>query len=128
MLSAELDWRLEWKTTLAETGRRLEVAAYRGFDHDEIVMDEDRGAFFSTDEAYAASYGAVIRRYTVTLENPLVVSEKEEMGTIEIDRVTLLELGYDGRVIAYGEGSLDVVAFDRTRFVPDVDTESLPRR
>jgi hypothetical protein len=110
------------------TGHRLEVTAYRGSDHDEIVMDGDRGVFFSTDEAYAASYGSVVRRYVVTLENPLVVSEQESAGTIEIDRNILIEQGYDGRVIAYDDGSLDVVAFDAGQFAPEMVDESFPRR
>jgi hypothetical protein len=111
------------------TGCRLEVIAYRGSDHDEIVMDEERGLFFSTDEAYAASYGSVVRRYAVTLENPLVVSEEEAAGTIEIDRRILVERGYDGRVIAYDDGSLDVVAFhsDLFELAPDPANGSLPR-
>lgn len=112
-----------------KTGCRLEVAAYRGSDHDEIVMDEERGVFFSTDEAYAASYGAVVRRYVVTLENPLVVHEEDAAGTIEIDRSILIESGHDGRVIAYDDGSLDVVAFSLDQFVlaSDVEPESLFR-
>jgi hypothetical protein len=112
-----------------QTGLKLEVTAYRGSDHDEILMDEDRGVYFSTDEAYAAAYGSVVRRYVVTLENPLVVSEGEAAGTIEIDRNILVARGHDGRVIAYDDGSLDVVAFhfDLFVFAPDA-TESLPRR
>jgi hypothetical protein len=112
-----------------QTGRRLEVTAYRGSDHGEILMDGDRGVFFSTDEAYAASYGSVVWCYVVTLENPLVVSEEEAAGTIEIDRSILVERGYDGRVIANDDGSLDVVAFhsDRFEFAPDPASESLPR-
>lgn len=111
-----------------QTGRRLEVTAYRGSDHDQIVMDEDRGVFFSTDESYAASYGAVVRRYAVTLENPIVVTEEEAAGTIEIDRNILIAQGYDGRVIAYDDGTLDVVAFDARQFDPDMVDESLSRR
>lgn len=110
------------------TGRRLEVTAFRGSDHDEIAMDDERGVFFSTDEDYAASYGSIVRRYTVTLENPLVATEEESHGTIEIDRNVLLAQGYDGRVVAYDDGSLDVVAFDVNQFAPDMVDESLPRR
>lgn len=110
------------------TGRRLEVTAYRGSDHDEIVMDEDRGVFFSTDEAYAASYGPVVRRYAVALENPLVVTEDEAVGTIEIDRNILIDQGYDGRVIAYGDGSLDVVAFEAGQFELDPVDRPMSRR
>lgn len=103
-----------------ETGSRLEIAVYRGSDHDDIKMDDDRGVFFSTDEGYAASYGSIVRSYNVILENPLVVSEAESHGTIEIDREILLAQGYDGRVVAYDDGELDVVAFglDQIEEVP----------
>lgn len=110
------------------SGRRLEVTAYRGSDHDEIVMDGDRGVFFSTDEAYAASYGVIVRRYAVTLDNPLVVTEEEAAGTIEIDRNILIDQGYDGRVIAYDDGSLDVVAFEVGQFELDPVDRPIVRR
>lgn len=94
-----------------ETGSRLEISVFRGSDHDYIRMDDDRGVFFSTDEGYAASYGSIVRSYNVILENPLVVTEEESHGTIEIDREVLLSQGYDGRVVAYNDGEMDVVAF-----------------
>lgn len=113
---------------LPMTGRRLEVTAYHGSDHDDIVMDEDRGVFFSTDEAYAASYGAVVGRYAVTLENPIVVTEEASQGMIEIDRNVLIEQGYDGRVVAYEDGSLDVVAFEVGQFELDPVDRRMFRR
>jgi hypothetical protein len=104
---------------IVRTGCPLSVVAYRGSDHDTIMMDDERGVFLSTDESYAAEYGATVRRYVVTLRNPLVVSETQAMGMIEIDRRAIMARGHDGRVVAYGDGGLDVVAFDLSQLCID---------
>ncbi|NTF17064.1 hypothetical protein G6L37_01300 [Agrobacterium rubi] len=94
------------------TGNRIEIAVWRGSESDSLIMDTDRGLYFSTDRDYAAGYGDIVRHYVVTLENPVVVSEEEALGSIEIDRNVLVSQGYDGRMILYDDGSLDVVVFD----------------
>lgn len=74
-------------------------------------IDEERGAFFTTDPIYAAAFGEHVNRFRISLSNPLVHSEEESQGTIEIDREVLIGMGHDGRAIVYDDGSYDVVAF-----------------
>lgn len=101
------------------TGEKLVVSVYRGSETGELHLDDDRGVYFSTDCSYAQQYGPVVGRYLVTLVKPLVVTGEEAEGTIEIDRTTLLARGFDGRVIVYDDGEMDVVAFSLDAVVLD---------
>jgi hypothetical protein len=71
----------------------------------------DRGMFFSTDPNYALDYGSTIYKARVTLNNPLAYSELQAQGTMVLDRRKAMALGYDGRVIQYDDGNMDVIAF-----------------
>lgn len=93
------------------SGQPIRQVAYHGADREELLLDEDRGIFFSTEVEYARDYGPVVGRYELTILNPVVVSEHEANGTIEIDRHVLIDQGYDGRAIVYEDGSADIVAF-----------------
>jgi hypothetical protein len=94
-----------------QTGQPLTIYVYRGSANGELHLDPERGVFFSTEETYAAQYGEVVQSYEVSLSNPLVVTEEESLGFIEIDRSTLLNQGFDGRVVLYADGSMDIIAF-----------------
>jgi hypothetical protein len=78
---------------------------------DPTHIDPARGAFFSGDVEYARGYGPVVTKCEVTLSNPLIYSEEDANGEMEIDREVLINQGYDGRVIQYDNGEIDVIAF-----------------
>lgn len=77
----------------------------------QFQMDPERGIYFSGDEAYARSYGPIVYRCRVTISNPRIFDEAEANSDMEIDREALMAQGYDGRIVRYDDGSLDVIAF-----------------
>lgn len=93
------------------TGKPLKVTAYRGSETGELFVDPERGVYFTTDRNYANDYGPMVAECQVSLDCPLIVSELEAQGTIELDRALLMAQGYDGRTIVYDDGSMDVIAF-----------------
>lgn len=94
------------------TGNSFSMTVFRGADTADLLLDPDRGVFFSSDEEYARNYGEVVCVYEVSLQNPLVVDERQSHGDIEIDRNILIAAGHDGRVVAYDDGNYDVVCFE----------------
>jgi hypothetical protein len=77
----------------------------------ELNIDPNRGIYFTTDSEYAAQYGEWVYQCRVTLSNPRVYSEEESHGMMEIDRLALIDEGYDGRIIEYDDGQKDIIAF-----------------
>ena len=75
-------------------------------------IDPKRGTYFSGDAEYASDYGSIIYRCRVKLRHPKVVTEDEANGDIEIDRLVLMRDGYDGRIVRYDNGEIDVIAFN----------------
>lgn len=76
-----------------------------------LRVDSDRGLYFSSDVAYALDYGPYVYQCRVRLARARYYSEEEANTTMEIDRNILVADGYDGRVITYPNGEMDVVAF-----------------
>ena len=74
-------------------------------------MNPDRGLYFSTDMEYSLGYGNCITQCHVTLERPCVFTQTEAEGYMELDRHVLIGMGFDGRVIQYDDGNMDVIAF-----------------
>ena len=106
-----------------KTKEPFAMTVFRGADADELHLDPDRGVFFSSDDDYARNYGEVVCEYEISLQNPLVVTEEQSHGNIEIDRNVLLSEGYDGRIIAYEDGNLDVVCFELSQatFIREIE-------
>ncbi len=52
-----------------------------------------------------------MHRCRVRLTNPVVCDEAVANSSMEIDRLILMAKGYDGRIIIYDDGELDVIAF-----------------
>lgn len=94
------------------TGVPILVTVFHGAESDHVHLDPDRGVFFSSDPDYAASYGSQVSTFEVSVQNPLVVTENEANGLIEIDRNVLLAQGHDGRIVEYDDGNFDVVCFE----------------
>lgn len=99
--------------TRPRTGSPFEAIVYHGGRGRFHRFDKSRGIFFTNDLEYAREYGKV-QRCRVKLSSPVVYSQKEAESTMEIDRVLLMNQGYDGRIIVYDDydGALDVIAFD----------------
>jgi len=110
------------------TGQPLQTIVFRGADSAEPHLDPDRGVFFSSDQDYARNYGEVVCEYEISLQKPLVVTEEQSHGNIEIDRNILLAAGYDGRIIAYDDGNLDIVCFELSQatFIREIDNSPTP--
>lgn len=83
------------------------VAAFR--------IDPKRGAYFTSDRAYALEHGEVLHVCLLNLERPIWHSEAQANADMEIDREVLIGRGHDGRIIAYDDGSFDYVAFHPTQ-------------
>jgi hypothetical protein len=86
---------------------------YHGSDErfSEFTIEPQRGVFFSGDREYAEGYGHYLYTCRVHLDHPRVFTEYEANTVMEIDRPALISAGYDGRIVRYDDGSLDVVAF-----------------
>lgn len=93
------------------TGTPISLKAFRGSESEEVHIDPLRGAYFTNDPEYARSYGPVVSEFVVTISNPVVVTEAEAAGLIEIDREILMDEGYDGRLVVYDDGGYDVICF-----------------
>lgn len=110
------------------TGEPITATVWRGDVDDVLRMEEDRGAFFSSDRDYASQYGPVLSAYEVSLSNPVVVSQAEAEGTMEIDRRVLTEQGHDGRIVLYDDGSFDLICFELAQArLLDSDPDAAPR-
>ncbi|WP_315921998.1 hypothetical protein [Mesorhizobium sp. SP-1A] len=111
-----------------KTGVPFSMTAFRGADTAQLHLDLDRGVFFSSDQDYARNYGEVVCEYEISLQNPLVVTEEQSHGNIEIDRNVLLAAGYDGRIIAYDDGNFDIVCFELSQatFVREIANSPTP--
>lgn len=99
---------------LFETSQKgFEGKVYHGctgeFSPDHI--DPERGCYFSGDYEYARSYGPDVYECDVTLQKPIYFSEEEAQGTMEINRPILMQQGFDGRIVTYDNGEIDVIAF-----------------
>lgn len=110
------------------TGQPLQTTVFRGADTAELHLDPDRGVFFSSDQDYAWNYGEVVCEYAISMQNPLIVTEEQSHGNIEIDRNVLLAAGYDGRIIAYDDGNFDVVCFELSQatFIREITNSPAP--
>ena len=84
----------------------LETAA----DDEGLLRPGD--VYFSGDAAYASDYGPLVFECNVLLERACGYSEEEANGAMEIDRPTLIAQGYDGRIVRYENGDIDVIAFE----------------
>lgn len=98
---------------IPRTGIPYEGVVHHGgspdFRSDHI--DPERGVYFASDAAYASRFGSHIHRCRVRLSNPIVYDEQGAEGDMEIDRAILIAAGHDGRIVAYDDGELDVIAF-----------------
>jgi len=92
----------------------INIVGYHGTDADISAFklkSPKRGIYFTSDQEYASDYGDTIYRCHITLNNPVIYSESESHGDMEIDRDVLISKGYDGRVIVYDDGQKDIIAF-----------------
>jgi ArsR family transcriptional regulator len=97
------------------SGQPFNAIVYHGGRHARFRPERfniDRGIYFATDREYAGEWGGHVHRCRVKLTNPVVYDEAAANSTIEIDRLILMAKGYDGRIIVYNDGELDVIAFD----------------
>ncbi len=97
------------------TGQAYDAIVHHGGRHARFRperFDIDRGIYFATDRGYAGEWGGHVHRCRVRLTNPVVYDEAAANSTMEIDRLILMAKGYDGRIIVYDDGELDVIAFD----------------
>jgi hypothetical protein len=78
---------------------------------ENFSIDESHGVFFASDVDYAKEYGNVVYKCVVQLKNPRIYSQLESENDMEIDRMILIDKGYDGRIVMYDNGECDVVAF-----------------
>jgi hypothetical protein len=103
----------KWIDLLIEGPHVQSYACFHGSQTDglEFHIDPNRGMYFTTDPEYAAQYGEWVYECRVTLSNPRVYSEEESHGMMEIDRLVLIDEGYDGRIIEYADGQKDIIAF-----------------
>lgn len=99
--------------TVATTGNGFDGIVHHGSDRvfHAFRVDPDRGVFFSGDVEYSRGCGENIYRCRVVLKNPRTFTETESMGDMEIDRNVLIAQGYDGRIVRYDDGAVDVIAF-----------------
>lgn len=109
--------------------RGFSGVVYHGSDETFPAFDVDpkRGVYFSGDEAYARDYGSIIYTCRVTLEHPRVFTQEEADGNMEIDREVLIADGFDGRIVRYENGDLDVIAFypEQIEILQQTEAESL---
>ncbi len=77
----------------------------------EFHINPRRGVYFSNEPDH--DYGNHIYKCNVTLQSPYYSSSIDSF--IEIDRLILIEHGFDGRIVDYSEESdyemFDVIAF-----------------
>jgi len=76
-----------------------------------VLTDPDRGIYFSGDAEYAHGYGPYVHACHVRLRNALAYTGEEAEGRMELEREALIAGGYDGRLVEYGNGEIDVIAF-----------------
>jgi len=96
------------------TSKPFEGTVYHGAEEaiDAFELREpDRGMFFSGDAAYASDYGPVVHACHVRLGNAIAYDDEEAYGHMELDRNVLIAQGYDGRLVEYDNGEVDVIAF-----------------
>ena len=74
-------------------------------------MDDERGIYFSGDYDYAKGYGDFVYEAKVSLRHPIWYNEQQADSDMEISRPLLISQGYDGRIVAYDNGEMDVIAF-----------------
>jgi len=96
------------------TSKPFERTVYHGSDEpiDEFVlMEPGRGIYFSGDIGYAQGYGPYVHACHVRLRNALAYTGEEAEGRMELERDVLIAQGYDGRLVEYENGEIDVIAF-----------------
>jgi len=75
------------------------------------LREPARGIYFSGDPDYARDHGPHVHACRVRLARAAAYGEDEANADMEIDREALIALGYDGRIVEYGTGEIDVIAF-----------------
>jgi hypothetical protein len=105
----------QFMTLVESVQRGFSGIVFHGSDETfrDFRIDPIRGVYFSGDENYARDYGKFVYRCRVSLDNPRVYSEDDANGDMEIDREALIGQGYDGRLVRYDNGDIDVIAFHR---------------
>lgn len=105
--------------TLVENGAQptlFEGIVFHGSPHSphrirRFRVHPERGVYFTSNAKYAEDYGAYVYRCRVKIDHPRIYSEAEANSDMEIDRTKLIDAGFDGRIIEYDDGYLDVIAF-----------------
>jgi len=96
------------------TSKPFEGTVYHGSDElieGFVLTDPDRGIYFSGDVSYARGYGPYVHACHVRLRNALAYTGEEAEGRMELEREVLIAEGYDGRLVEYENGEVDVIAF-----------------